>query len=77
MLLHLRTPRSDPNARLESLLGRRIKARQQRAADVLRFVQSGRCRHALLAEYSGAPAAERCNWCDNCGIALTSLLARK
>jgi len=76
MLLHLRSARSDPNTRLEALLGRRVKARQQRAADVLRFVQSGRCRHALLAEYSGAPAAERCNWCDNCGVALTSLLAR-
>lgn len=77
MLLHLRATRSDPSARLDALLTRRVKARQQRAADVLRFVQAGRCRHALLAEYSGASAAERCNWCDNCGIALTSLLARR
>jgi len=76
MLLHLRAARSDPAARLEALVSRRVKARQQRAADVLRFVQSGRCRHALLAEYSGAAAAERCNWCDNCGVALTSLLVR-
>lgn len=76
MLLHLRALRIDPNARIEALLTRRSKARQERSAQVVRFVQSGRCRHALLAEYSGATSAERCEWCDNCGVPLSRLLAR-
>ncbi len=39
---------------------------EDRLARMVDYAESGRCRHLLILDYFGEPAAERCEACDNC-----------
>ena len=61
--------RFDSDEELERFLGayeERHRDDRARLELMMRYAQSPRCRMALLAEYFGADAQERCGHCDNC-----------
>ena len=39
---------------------------EDRLSRMVDYAESGRCRHLLILDYFGEPAAERCEACDNC-----------
>jgi hypothetical protein len=74
MMVTLRTPPRDGSARVQRLVQERKAARVARAEEVVAFIQSKECRHALLARALGtADGPSRCANCDSCGVPLTNI----
>jgi ATP-dependent DNA helicase RecQ len=66
MLLALPEPPPDSEARVAAMLAEYHAGQEGRAAEMMAYATTSKCRHGHISAYFGGRPIERCQACDNC-----------
>ncbi len=70
LLITLHPAPADTKQRIDSLLDQFATVQRQRVTEMGDYAADAHCRHGYLANYLGGLPREKCEVCDNCGVAL-------